>query len=313
MRKLLKRLYNNTSAGKILTHPVIIAYNYFRFHIIPEKKFIKHIFKKSFGYKLDINNPITLNEKIQWLKLNDRTPLHTICADKYAVREYIKKIIGEEYLVPLIFQTINPYDIIPVNLPDFPFIIKTNHDSSGGIIVRDKASVNWKAVQNKLTKLLKRNYYYESKEWPYKNIQPCIVVEKLLLDEKGKIPYDYKLHCFHQKVKMIQVDIDRGTSSHCRNWYNTKWEREPYRWSSIKNGRATDPRDTEVEKPESLEKMIILSEKLSKNFVYIRIDWYNISGKLFFGEMTFYHDGGFSPILPEEWDKNLGENLTLPL
>ncbi len=311
MKKLLRRFYKNTIAGRVLLHPVKILVDFIYFHIIPEEIVTKREFKKAFGYKLDLKNPSTLNEKIQWLKLNDRTPLHTKCADKYAVREYVKDVIGDEYLVPLLFQTLNPEDIIPENLPDYPIIIKTNHDGSGGIIVRDKSKVNWKEVQKHLKRRLKSNYYYTTKEWPYKNIRPCIIVEKLLIDERGGIPYDYKVHCFHQKVEMIQVDMDRGTSHHNRNWYNARWAREPYKWSSLKHGIWTDPRDTDVDKPKSLDKMITLSERLSKEFNYVRVDWYNINGELFFGELTFSHDGGFSPIVPSEWDRYFGDKLKL--
>jgi hypothetical protein len=312
MRRLLKRFYKNTWVGHVLIYPIKKLTDFFYFHFIPEEAVTKWEFKKAFGYKLDLENPLTLNEKIQWLKLNDRTPLHTKCADKYAVREYVKDVIGDQYLVPLFFQTFNPKDIRPENMPDCPVIIKTNHDSTGGIIIRDKTTIDWKNIQKILRKRLRGNYYYPTKEWPYKNIKPCIIVEKLLSDERGEIPFDYKLHCFHQKVEMIQVDMDRGTSHHNRNWYNAKWEREPYKWSSFKDGKWTDPRDTDVDKPKSLDKMIALSERLSKEFNYVRVDWYNINGELFFGELTFSHDGGFSPIVPNEWDRYFGDKLRLP-
>lgn len=313
MKEILKRFYKNTWLGQVVLRPIKRLYNFIYYHYVPEETVTKLDFKRFQGYKLELKNPVTLNEKIQWLKLNDRTPLHTKCADKYAVREYVKEVIGEEYLVPLSYQTLNPREIIPGNLPDFPVIIKTNHDGSGGIIIKDKAVVDWKQVQEKLKKRLRKNYYYTTKEWPYKNIKPCIIVEQLLIDERGRIPYDYKVHCFHQKVEMIQVDMDRGTSHHCRNWYNRKWEREPYKWSSMKEGRLTDPTDSDVDKPKSLDRMIALSEKLAKDFVYVRVDWYSIDGRLFFGELTFSHDGGFSPIIPKEWDKYFGDKLKLPI
>ena len=309
---MLRRLYKNTWFGQKIMRRIKRIIDFFLYHFVPAAIITKWEFKRFQGYKLDLKNPVTLNEKIQWLKLNDRTPLHTKCADKYAVREYVKEVIGEEYLVPLSFQTLNPRDIIPGNLPDFPVIIKTNHDGSGGIFIKDKAAVDWKQVQEKLKKRLRKNYYYTTKEWPYKNIKPRIIVEKLLIDERGGIPYDYKVHCFHQKVEMIQVDMDRGTSHHYRNWYNSRWEREPYKWSSMKDGRMTDPKDSDVEKPKSLDNMIALSESLSKEFAYVRVDWYNINEKLFFGELTFSHDGGFSPIIPREWDKHFGDKLILP-
>ncbi|WP_225036344.1 ATP-grasp fold amidoligase family protein [Winogradskyella sp. SM1960] len=266
------------------------------------------------GYKLDLDNPITLNEKINWLKLYDRKDLHTTVADKFKVRDYIKSKIGEQYLVPLLFQSDNPKELLPENLPDIPFIIKANHDSSGGQIVKNKADINWKKIQQQFKKRLKENYFYSSREWQYKNIKPTIIAEKLLTDKNEKIPFDYKIHCFNGKVRMIQVDIDRNSDSHYRNWYNAKWEREPYKWSSSKgNGKYTDPSDYEIDRPDTLDNMIQLSEKLSEDFIYVRVDWYDVDGKLYFGELTFHHDGGTSPILPKEWDENLGKQLLLTI
>lgn len=280
--------------------------------IIPDRLLAQIKFRWHMGYPLNLKNPITLNEKINWLKLNDRTPLHTICADKYRVREYITEKIGSQYLVPLYFQTFNPQELIPENLPDPPFIIKANHDSSGGIFVRDKGLVDWEMVQKQLSKRLKTNYYHFSREWQYKNIEPRIIVEKLLQDKNGNIPFDYKVHCLNGKVRMISVDMGRGTQNHYRNWYSRTWEREPFKWSSPKGpGKFTDPSDQDVERPKSLEEMIRLSEILAKPFVYVRIDWYDVDNRLYFGEITFHHDGGVRPILPKEWDKTLGEELIL--
>ena len=305
MKKIIKYLYLNTF--------IIRIHLFFRYHVMPEKLYLKKRFKRTFKRELDLDNPKTLNEKIVWLKLNDRTPLHTICADKYAVRSYIKEKVGEEYLVPLFYQTKNVKEIIPENLPSPPFIIKANHDSGGGIFVLDKSKTDWEEAQESLKKRLKKNYYPRSKEWQYKNIEPCVIVERLLIDKNGKIPFDYKVHCFDGKVNMIQVDIDRDSDNHYRNWYNPKWQREPYKWSSIKgDGKRTDPSDDEVEKPKTLDEMIVLSEKLSKDFCYVRVDWYDVDGKLYFGELTFHHDGGNRPILPEKWDRILGDMITLP-
>src|SRR4030042_1774538 len=144
MKEMLRRFYKNTWLGQVVLRPIKRLYDFIYYHYVPEETVTKLDFKRFQGYKLDLKNPVTLNEKIQWLKLNDRTPLHTKCADKYAVRGYIKEVIGEEYLVPLSYQTLNPRDIIPGNLPDFPVIIKTNHDGSGGIVIKDKAAVDWR-------------------------------------------------------------------------------------------------------------------------------------------------------------------------
>lgn len=312
MKKILKYLYHNTFIGHHIIH-VFIRMNTFYLHrIIPEKLFLEKKFKKKFNREIDLENPETLNEKIIWLKLNDRTPLHTQCADKYAVRDYVSDKVGDEYLVPLFYMTKNPKNIRPNNLPDIPCIIKANHDSSGGVFVKNKNDIDWNSVRESLRKRLKHNYYHGKKEWQYKNIEPCIIVEKLLITKDGGIPYDYKIHCFNGKAQMIQVDIDRHSDNSYRNWYNTKWKREPYSWSSVKEGgKLTDPRESDVEKPETLEKMIELSEKLSEDFRYVRVDWYDVDGTLYFGELTFHHDGGNRPILPEEWDKKLGDRLKL--
>ncbi|TXN35975.1 glycosyl transferase [Flagellimonas hymeniacidonis] len=313
MKKLLRYLYKNTTIGHLVIHQFIRLHNFYLFRIMPEKAFSKRKFRKSFNRDVDLDNPKTLNEKIVWLKLNDRTPLHTICADKLAVREYIKEKIGDDYLVPLYFQTKNSKDIIPDNLPDKPFIIKTNHDSGGGVIVKDKSEIDWKEVRENLTKRLKKNYYHRSKEWQYKNIKPCIIVEKLLMDKGGELTKDFKMHCFNGEVTMLQVDIGRFSGNHCRNFYDKEWKRQPYRWASPKeNGKFTNPSEDDVERPQALNKMISLSEMLAKDFSYVRIDWYEVEGILYFGEITFHTDGGCVPILPAEWDRKLGDMLTLP-
>lgn len=308
MKNIKKRFVRNTILGNVIG----AIYFWVNTRLVPEKMYIKQRYKKHFGKPLNLHNPKTLNEKIIWLKLNDRTPLHTKCADKYAVREYISYNIGEEYLVPLYYHTVEAKNIIPDNLPEPPYIIKTNHDSGGGIFVYDTSQIDWKEVQKSLKKRLKYNYYQASKEWQYKNIKPRIIVEKLLLTKENKIPFDYKLHCFNGKVITIQVDMERGTDDHYRNWYDTNWKREPFKWSSVKeNGKKTDPSDFDVEKPSTLKEMIRLSEKLASPFSYARVDWYDVDGRLFFGEITFHHDGGNKPIEPEEWDLKLGEKLVL--
>jgi len=208
----MKNIYHGNPVGKFLLFPFI----YYRNYIMSDKTYILKRFKRVMGYNLDLNNPKTLNEKIQWLKLNHNTTLHTQCADKYAVRNYVKNKIGENYLVPLYYSTENSNEIQPEILPEFPFIIKTNHDSSGGIIVKDKSNIDWIKVQKSLKKRLKKNYYYYSKEKQYKDISPRIIVEKLLVDKGGNIPNDYKIHCFNGEPKIIQVDSNRF-SNHKRN------------------------------------------------------------------------------------------------
>lgn len=312
LRKFIKNIVESSKLGYFLLMPLVKCYNYLIYNLKSDEEILKKRYKKQFGKNVNLENPQTLNEKIVWLKLNDKTPLHTVCADKYLVRDYIKETIGEEFLVPLYFQTLNAEDINADVLPDIPSIIKTNHDSGGGIFVYDKEKMNYDKVQWDLKKRLSANYYQRSKEWQYKNIVPCVIVERLLVTKSGDIPLDYKLHCFNGKVRMISVDKGRGTDNHFRNWYSTQWTREPYRWSSPKgDGAYTDPSDEDDPKPETLEKMIELSNILSSPFSYVRVDWYDVDGQLFFGELTFHHDGGNQPILPKEWDLKLGSEVNL--
>ena len=311
MKQFIRNIYHETILGYYLIHPIYIIYELV-LKIVPDETFVRFNFKRHMGYSLDLKNPKTLNEKINWLKLHDRTPLHTICSDKFKVRDYIREKIGDKFLVPLCYETKKPSDIVPENLPNHPCIIKTNHNSSGGIIVKNKEEIEWRKIQFHLKKLLRENYYYRTREWQYKNIEPRIIVEKLLQNNAGKIPFDYKLHCFNGKVVTIQVDIDRGSDNHSRNWYNTDWKREPFKWSSVKEGgKKTDPSQSDVEKPVTLDEMIKLSQILAEPFPYVRVDWYDVDGILYFGELTFHHDGGNRPIEPKEWDLKLGERLVL--
>ena len=303
MKKQLKYLTQKTIL-KYPLYPLRLLWEFFRFRLLPEEYFIQKIYKKRFSVYPNLKHPKTLSEKVQWLKLNDRTPLHTICADKYRVRDYIKERIGDKYLVPLVFETKNANDISMENMPSYPVIIKTNHDSSGGIIIRDKTKLNWEKTQKNLRNLLKKNYYYDHKEWQYKNIERRIIVEKLLIAENGGIPFDYKIHCFNGEPHFIQVDIDRMIE-HKRNLYNTQWERMEVTWKH--------PMGKDLKKPFQLNKMLQLASKLAKNFIYARIDFYAIRDEIYFGEITFHPGGGFEIFTPIGWDLKLGSKLKLPI
>lgn len=308
----LRRLNDKSLVYRILITPFKTAYQFYFTHLASDKMYLKHVFREQMGYKLNLNDPKTLNEKMQWLKLNDRTDLHTQCADKIAVRNYVTKIIGDKYLIPMILETSDINYLKPDNLPDYPFIIKANHDSGSYKIIRDKKDKDWNNIRNDAKGWLKRNYYKYSKEWQYKNIKPKILIEKLLLNNNNQIPNDYKLHCIHGKVEMISVDLDRGSDFHSRNWFDRNWKRTPFKWSSVYlDGKRTDPSDLSITKPICLEKMIDLSEKLAQPFKYVRIDWYELEEKLFFGEITFHHDSGLKPIEPFEWDLKLGSKINL--
>ncbi len=274
---------------------------YLRYLFVSDEQYIKYKFKKYFGYELNLNNPKTFNEKIQWLKLYDRTPLHTKCADKFLVREYIKEKIGEEYLIPLVFQTKNIDDINLKNMPDYPVIIKPNH-SRGTFIVKDKYNFDYKKTKEKLQKELKNNFYYRTREWQYKDIEPRIVVEKLLVDENGNIPNDYKFLCMNGKVELIQVDSNR-LNEHKKTLYSKDWEKQNFQFNF--------PMGEDVPKPKTLNTMIKLAEILSSDFIFVRVDFYTIEEKVYFGELTFHPAGGFGWFKPKEQDLILGNKLVL--
>ncbi|WP_291871163.1 ATP-grasp fold amidoligase family protein [Maribacter sp.] len=300
MRSLIKKLADSSEFTSILIQNAIGIKN----KIVPLETRLKQRFYRKLGYKLNLNNPITFNEKIQWLKLNDRSPLHTICADKYAVRTHVAKKIGEKYLVPLVFETKEVLQLTKEKMPNYPVIIKTNHDSSGGEFIWDKNKVDWKKIQNIFKKRIKINYDYGKGEWQYKNIEPCIIVEKLLIDDNGEIPSDYKLHCFNGELAFVQVDMDRSTH-HKRILYDPDWNSLDCQW-------AYDI-GYDIPKPKVFMEMKNIAKKFAEDFIYVRVDLYVIKETIFFGELTFHSDSGTGKFFPEKWDKTIGNWLKLPI
>lgn len=270
----------------------------------PDYLYINYRYFKIFGRLPNIKHPVTLNEKIQVSKLYDRDPLYTTLADKYRVREYIKDVIGSEYLIPLI-GVYSSVDDLLCNFPaDYPFIIKPNHDSGGGIIIRGPDDINREQIISTMSRRLRRNFYYETKEWEYKNIKPLIVVERLLTKSDGEVPNDYKINCFGGKCEFIYCSIDRGGRNY-RRIYNRDWVGIDMTWCApgLETEKFSGP---DIDRPLNFKKMIELAEKLAVNFGYIRVDLYNVDGKIYFGELTRHHGGGYEPILPAELDVYYG-------
>ncbi len=284
-------------------------YRYIKYNRFSDEKYLRMHFEKMQGYKLDLLNPKTLNEKIQWLKLYDRKKFYSNLADKFEVRKYIEKEFGSEYLIPLEFTSTDYMDLNPFNLPDFPFIIKTNHDSGNFLIVRDKQKINWKKVQTDFRFALSNNYYWIEREYQYFNIKPRILVEKLLVTKEGKIPNDYKLTVINGRVEFIYVSIDREGKNK-RNIYSRNWDPLFFTWA-LKSKNLDNLRGPEIERPSSISKMIELAEKVGELFSYIRVDFYDVEGKIYFGEITQHHGGGFDQIRPIEFDYKYGEMIDL--
>ncbi|TLP70631.1 ATP-grasp fold amidoligase family protein [Maribacter sp. ACAM166] len=302
MITIVRKIYRNTLWGRNLI-------NYFlrlRNRIFAEETILKWRFTRMLGYSLNLKAPKSFNEKIQWLKLNDRSPLHVQCADKFAVREYIKTKIGEKYLVPLAFSTKNAFDIVSQKLPDYPVIIKANHTSGGVKIIRDKSKIDWEALRIFFGEQLENTYDNErgKGEWQYEGIVPRLVVEKLLMDENGQIPSDFKFFCCNGKVEIIQVDMDRS-EIHKRNMYDTNWNLLPFELK-YSHGRN-------IVKPHLLKQMISLAEKLAQDFIFVRADFYCVQGNIYFGELTFHPESGFGKFKPKKWDYQIGDMLKLPI
>lgn len=271
---------------------------------LPDTLYLKIVYRLSIGKKLNLNNPKTFNEKLQWLKLYDRKPEYTVMVDKFAVREYIADKIGEKYLIPLIGVWDSPDDIDFDSLPD-KFVLKCNHNSGFGMcICKDKSKLNIKQVRKELKKGLKQNYYKHGREWPYKNVPRKIIAEKYMTDNSGELN-DYKIMCFNGKFKCAFTCTDRFSPEGIKvTFYDKDWNVMPFE-------RHYPKSKIPLPQPENFNKMIELSEILSKEIAFARIDWYEVEGKLYFGEITFFPGSGFEEFSPEIWDTRLGNLIDL--
>lgn len=264
-----------------------------------DKDYIEMFYKKTTGRELDLKNPKRFTEKTQWLKLNDRKPLCTICADKYAVREYIEKTGHGELLNELLAVYDNADEIDVDKLPD-KFVLKATHGSSMNLICKDKKSINWKSKKKIFNLWLKINIYLDGREWAYKDIKPRIIAEKYLEDDSGNLR-DYKFFCFNGKPKIIQVDEDRY-SDHRQAYYTTSWEKYDF---------YLDCKTCDLERPKMLDEMLKIAEDLSSPFRFVRVDLYNCNNKIYFGELTFYDASGFYSFHPDKYDFIFGDMLPI--
>lgn len=264
-------------------------------------------FKRTFGREIDLEHPRTLNEKIQWLKLYDHSPFYTTLADKLAVREYWKRF-GEDGLIPLLYKSEDWHLITMDILPDFPCIVKCNTGCGSYQIIRDKSSVDMKELRNKCRLWMVGNYYSRSQEWQYKNVRPCILIERLLLDKNGRIPNDYKLHFINGELQFIYCSIDREGMNY-RNIYTPDWQIMDMEWVEKKDhGKPVgDP----IPEPKTFPEMVRIGSEVAKGMRYVRVDFYDVDGKLYYGEITLHHGSGYDTFEPPEWDMFYGEKLIL--
>lgn len=285
---------------------VTLGSKYGFFNWMSDKMFLKIIFWARLGYKLDLKNPQTFNEKLQWLKLYNRKPEYTTMVDKYAVKKYVADKIGEEYIIPTIGVWDKPDDIDFDKLPD-QFVLKCTHDSAGLVICKDKSKLDICAARNKLRKAFKRNYYYCAREWPYKNVKPRIIAEKYMEDTATHELRDYKFFTFDGVAKVLFVATERQDPT-----TDTKFDffDMEYRHLDLRHGHPNA--NVPPKKPEKFEEMRKLAEELSKGIPHIRVDFYEINGRVYFGELTFSHHSGFVPFDPPKWDKIFGNWISIP-
>jgi hypothetical protein len=274
------------------------------FKLLPDKICCGLLFFRKLGYPLNLDNPKTFNEKIQWLKLYDRNPEYTKIVDKYEAKKYFLEKIGGEYLIPQlgIWDCFNDIDFS--KLPD-QFVLKCTHDNGSVVICRDKALFNFDSAKKKLSKALTRNKYYQFREWPYKNVKPRIIAEKFLSDGSGD-NVDYKLMCFNGKVRFYHACSKRFSAE---GVHVTYFDNSGNRLAFKEKGR---PCDDKVKKPVNFEKMLKLAERFARGTAFLRVDFFEIDNRVYLGELTFYPDAGFSKFDLEGCDEQLGSWITLP-
>ncbi len=272
--------------------------------ILGDELFLKLKWKQIMGYSLNLKNPITFNEKLQWLKLYNRNPEYTRMVDKYEAKEYVASIIGKEHVIPTIAVYDRAEDIDFNALPN-QFVLKCTHDSGGIVICRDKSQLDKKTAIKKLKKGLKHNFYWQFREWPYKNVKPRIIAEQYLDDENGDLN-DYKLMCYNGKCKNLFVCSGRSKKDLRVDFFDVMWNHLPFK-------RKYDNADYEISCPDNLEEMIKIAEKLSTEIKspFVRIDFYNIDRKIYFGEITFFPGSGYEIFSPISWDYKLGNLINL--
>lgn len=275
------------------------------FNWMDDEKYLKIAYKIRMGKELNLQHPKTYSEKLQWLKLYDRKTIYTDLVDKYQVKKIVANIIGENYIIPTLGVWDRAEDIDFDVLPD-QFVLKCTHDSGGLVICKDKKKLDKATAVKKLNACLKHNFYYAQREWPYKNVKPRIIAEKYMEDNETHELRDYKFFAFDGRVKALFIASDRGSKEETKfDFFDENFNHLPFT-----NGHPNA--DIIPKKPQQFELMKELASKLSKKIPQVRVDFYEVNGKVYFGEITFFHWSGMTPFEPEEWDYKLGEWIELP-
>lgn len=274
------------------------------FRWMPDKPYLELMYFAHFGKKLDLTNPKTFNEKLQWLKLYDRKPEYTAMVDKYEAKKYVAAKIGEEYIIPTLGVWDRIEDIDFDMLPN-QFVLKCTHDCGSVVICKDKSQFDTAKAKEKLKKGLTHEYFYWGREWPYKHVKRRIIAEKFMVDESGGELTDYKFMCFHGTVGNVFTVTERYSGAGLKvTFFDRDWNQFPFE-------RHYPASKIAIARPKNLEKMIELAEKLSQGIPFVRVDFYEVAGKIYFGELTFFPGNGMEEFTPEQWDRKLGDLIDL--
>lgn len=293
-----RHIFENVINGRLF-----ILWMRFSRWIPSDKLYIKVFYRLAMHEKLNLEKPVSYTQKIQWLKLNNTNPLYSKMVDKFAVKEIIAKKMGEEYLIPLLgvwdnFESID-FDLLPTQ-----FVLKTTHDSGNVIICKDKETFDFAKARKKLTKALNSNYFYKTREYPYKHAVPRIIAEKYMHDETQEELTDYKFFCFHGLPELLQINSNKGKEKQV-NFYDMDFNLLELTSDQGETNRL-------LRKPRKFNEMVGIAKMLSKDLIHVRIDLYCINDQIFFGEYTFHNSGGIMNFSPPEWNKKLGDMIVLP-
>ncbi|SFX41948.1 ATP-grasp fold amidoligase family protein [Ruminococcus sp. XPD3002] len=306
----------NKRIKKILTYAkspdgwfVLLAYLGL-FKKMEDKKYLKKMYLGRMGYSINLESPKKFNEKLQWLKLYDRKPEYTTMVDKYAVKKYVADIIGEQYIIPTLGVWDRFEDIDFDKLPN-QFVLKCTHDSGGLVICRDKSKFDFKSARKKINKCLKRNYYYIGREQPYKNVVPRIIAEQYMEDTQNTDLRDYKFFCFNGEPVYCQV-ISERTSNETIDFFDMEWNHQEFTGLALPNEPfSSSPIPIPI--PTQFDEMKKVAKILAKESAFLRVDFYEVKGNLYFGELTFYPASGFGVFSPDKYNLIIGKMLKLPV
>lgn len=304
MQHYLKKLkkYCADSSYRFVVNAALGLYN-----SMPDRDYLERKFEALMGTPLHLDAPQTFNEKLQWLKLYDRKPEYTMMVDKYRVREYIAQKIGAEYLIPLLGVWDSPDEIDFAALPE-QFVLKCNHNSGLGMcICKDKSTLDLRKVRRELRKGLRQDYYLPGREWPYKDVPRKIIAEKYMSDGSGSDLRDYKLYCFNGEPRFCQVISNRSTKETI-DFFDMDWNFQDFTGFAFPGFPHSE---TEIMQPRTFCRMQQMARILSNSIPFVRIDFYEVNRKAYFGEITFFPASGFGEFSPDKWNYTLGNWIQL--